>query len=141
MKFLRNLLAAIIGCLVAFGILFAMFFIFATLLGSTDDTVDLGKNTVLELRIQQPIKDYVGNNAADPFSGLFEESQGLDEILHAIKVAKDDDKIKGISINNNFILAGISQTQALRRALKDFKWAENLYMPTVTFSFKRIIIW
>lgn len=121
MKFLRNLLAAIIGCLVAFGILFAMFFIFATLLGSTDDTVDLGKNTVLELRIQQSIKDYVGNNAADPFSGLFEESQGLDEILHAIKVAKDDDKIKGISINNNFILAGISQTQALRRALKDFK--------------------
>lgn len=121
MNFLRNFLAAILGCLVAFGIIFIMFFVFASLLGSAEDMVTVKENSVLELQLQKPIKDYVGENAADPFAGFFEESQGLDEILTAIKVAKNDDDIKGISINNNFIMAGMAQTQAVRKALEDFK--------------------
>lgn len=121
MNFLRNLLAAIIGCLIAFGILFIMFFIFASLVGSTEETVSIKENSILELQLNLPISDYVGNNEADPFTGLFEQSQGLDEILHAIATAKEDDDIKGISINNNFILAGLAQTQAIRKALEDFK--------------------
>ncbi len=125
MNFLRNLLASILGCIIAFGILFMMFFIFASLVGNAEDGVVVGENTVLELQLQQPIKDYVGNDELDPFSGFFEESQGLDEILHAIEIAKDDDRIKGISINNNFLIAGLSQAQALRKALKDFKENEK----------------
>ena len=121
MKFLRNLLAAILGCLVAFGIIFIMFFIFASLLDSTLDRVAVKKNSVLELQLQKPIKDYVGQNAADPFAGFLEKSQGLDEILTAIKVAKNDDDIKGISVNNNFLMAGMAQTQAIRKSLEDFK--------------------
>ncbi len=112
---------AIIGCLIAFGIMFIMFFIFASLVGSTEESVSIKNNSVLELRLNLPISDYVGNNAADPFTGLFERSQGLDEILHAIETAKEDDDIKGISIDNNFILAGLAQTQAIRKALEDFK--------------------
>jgi len=121
MKFLRNFLAAILGCLVAFGIIFMMFFIFASIIGSAENEVSVKKNSVLELQLQLPISDYVGGNADDPFAGLFEESQGLDEILNAIEVAKDDDDIKGISINNNFTLAGYAQTQEIRKALQDFK--------------------
>ena len=121
MKFLRNFLAAILGCLVAFGILFFMFFLFASLLGSSEDTVAVKKNSVLELQLQLPISDYVGANADDPFASLFAESQGLDEILNAIEVAKNDEDIKGISINNNFTMAGYAQTQEIRRALQDFK--------------------
>lgn len=122
MKFLRNLLAAILGTFIAFGILFVIFVVFVSLLGSTEETVSVKENSVLELQLQQPISDYVGDNELDPFSGgLFEQNQGLDEILQAIAVAKDDDDIKGISINNNFIMAGLAQTQAIRRALKKFK--------------------
>ena len=121
MKFLRNLLAAIMGCLVAFGIIFFMFFVFASLLSSTEDAVSVKQNSVLELQLQLPISDYVGANADDPFASLFQESQGLDEILNAIEVASKDDDIKGISINNNFTLAGLAQTQEIRRALLDFK--------------------
>ena len=122
MKFLRNLLAAILGCIIAFGIVFIMFMIFASLLSSSEETVSVKENSVLELQLQQPISDYVGDNALDPFAGaLFEQNQGLDEILQAIAVAKDDGDIKGISINNNFIMAGLAQTQAIRRALKEFK--------------------
>jgi len=126
MKFLRNLLAAIIGCLIAFGIIFIMLFIFASIVGSAEDTVAIKKNSILELQLQQPISDYVGDNSLDPFSGaFFEQSQGLDEILHAISVAKDDEDIKGISINNNFIIAGLAQTQAIRKALEDFKKSDK----------------
>ena len=121
MKFLGNLLAAILGTLIALGIVFVMFFFFIALLGSGDDTVKVKDNSVLEIQLQRPIADYTGSSELNPFSGLFEESQGLDEILQAITVAKDDDRIKGISINNNFLLAGLAQTQTLRKVLQDFK--------------------
>ncbi|MBQ4914050.1 signal peptide peptidase SppA [Maribacter sp. MMG018] len=121
MNFLRNFLASILGTLFAFGILFVMFLVLVSLLGSGEDAVVVKDNSVLEIQLQRPISDYTGSGEADPFSGIFEESQGLDEILHAIKVAKNDKRIKGISINNNFILAGLSQTQSLRKVLKDFK--------------------
>ena len=121
MKFLGNLLAAILGCLIAFGVLFGMFLIFIALVSSGDDTKTVKSNSVLEIQLQNPIEDFVGGDRSDPFAGLFQQSQGLDEILHAIAVAKTDDKIKGISINNNFIIAGLSQAQAIRGALQDFK--------------------
>ena len=98
MKFLRNLLAAILGSLIAFGILFVMFLVFITLVGNVDDTVDVRKNSVLELSFTEPISDYKGSDVGDPFAALFEEGVGLDRIIHAIKVAKEDDNIAGISM-------------------------------------------
>ncbi len=121
MNFLRNLLAAILGCLIAFGIMFVMFLLFASLVGSVEDTETIKSNTVLELQMQEPISDYVGNTGNDPFGDIFGTSHGLDEIVQAIQVAKEDESIKGISINNNFMLAGWAQTQSIRKALEDFK--------------------
>ncbi len=121
MKFLRNLLASIIGGLIAFGILFVMFMVFMALVGNRDGTVGVKDNSVLELQLQYPIEDYVGMDDSDPFAGLFNVNQGLDELLHAIRVAKEDRKIKGISISNSVSLAGLSQTHAIRNALKDFQ--------------------
>lgn len=121
MKFLRNLLAAILGCLMAFGIIFIMFFIFAALLGSSSDEVNIKNNSILELQLQSPVKDYVGGDSDDPFSGFFEASQGLNDIVHAIAIAKNDDRIKGISLNNNILMTGMAQTKAIRDAIKEFK--------------------
>ena len=121
MNFLRNLLAAILGTLIALGIVFFMFFIFVSLIGSTEETISIEKNSVLELQWALPIRDYAGDGSSDPFDGLFEKNQGLDEILHAIAVAKNDDDIKGISLNNNYTMAGLAQTQAIRKALEDFR--------------------
>ena len=120
MKFLRNLLAAILGSLIAFGIVFFMFLIFISLL-NVEEVVTVKNNSVLEFQTPYPIKEYTGTDEADPFAGLFDSEQGLDEILHAIEVAKEDDRISGISMNSNYLMAGIAQTQALRKALFDFK--------------------
>jgi len=121
MNFLRNFLASILGSLFAFGILFVMFLLFIALVSSSEDTVAIKDNTILELQLQRPISDYTGSNELDPFAGIFEQAQGMDEIIHAIEVAKNDSRIKGISINNNFIIAGLAQTQAIRKSLEDFK--------------------
>ena len=121
MNFLRNLLAAILGTLIAFGICFFMLVIFISLLGNMGDTVTVKSNSVLELQLQNPINDYTGDDGADPFTGFFQKTQSLDAILHAIQVAKNDDNIKGISINSSYLLAGWAQTKEIRMALEDFK--------------------
>lgn len=120
MNFLRNLLASILGTLFAFGILFFMLMIFAAM-ANLEESVTVKPNSVLEIQLPQPISDYTGNDPTDPFAGLFEQNMGLDEIIHAIQVARDDNEIEGISINSNFIQAGISQTRAIRNALQDFR--------------------
>ena len=120
MNFLRNLLAAILGCLIAFGIVFFMFMIFAALAGS-EEGVAVRNNSVLELEIPYPVQDYTGTSEDDPFAVFYEPAIGLDDIIHAIAIAKEDEDIKGISINNNFLMAGVAQAQAIRKALEDFK--------------------
>ena len=120
MNFLRNLLAAILGTLIALGIIFFMFLIFISL-ANVDEGVTVKSKSVLELQFKDPINDYTGSNEADPFAGLFAEAVGLDDIIHAIAVAKNDDKIEGISLRSQFVMAGWSQTQAIREALQDFK--------------------
>jgi len=121
MKFLRNLLAAILGSLIAFGILFVIFVFFVSLVGNAEDSITISSNSVLELQIREPVVDYSGIDESDPFGGILDKNQGLDQIIHAIAVAKNDDRIQGISINNNFLLAGLAQTQAIRNELADFK--------------------
>ena len=128
MKFLRNLLASILGSLVAFMIVVGMFFIFMALVGSVDNGVVVKKNSVLELRFVAPILDYTGKDDTDPFAALWTEELGLDEILHAIEVAKDDDNIQGISLTTGFLQAGVAQTREIRKALIDFKSSGKFVM-------------
>ncbi|NAY92263.1 signal peptide peptidase SppA [Muricauda sp. JGD-17] len=121
MNFLKNVLAAILGCLVAFGLLLGMFFIFLALLGQAEDGVVVRENSILELGFTEPIRDYVGKDENDPFAGLWDVEMGLDEIIHTIQVAKEDDKIEGISITTGFLQAGMAQAKEIRDALLDFK--------------------
>ncbi|MBR9853675.1 MAG: signal peptide peptidase SppA [Algicola sp.] len=121
MKFLRNLLASILGSLVAFMIVVGMFFIFMALVGSAEDSVVVKKGSVLEISFVAPVLDYTGKDETDPFASLWTEEFGLDEILHAIKVAKNDDNIEGISLTTGFLQAGMAQTREIRKALIDFK--------------------
>jgi len=128
MKFLRNLLASILGSLVAFMIVLGMFFIFMALVGSMDNGVVVKKNSVLELRFVAPILDYTGKDDTDPFAALWTEELGLDEIVHAIEVAKDDDNIQGINLTTGFLQAGVAQAREIRKALIDFKSSGKFVM-------------
>lgn len=121
MNFLKNILATILGCLVAFGILSCMFLMFIVLISRIESSVVLKKNTILELSFTQPILDYTGDNKTDPLASLWEREIGLDDILHTIQVAKNDTHIQGISLTTSYLQAGIAQTREIREALSDFK--------------------
>ncbi|CAM1342386.1 signal peptide peptidase SppA [Tenacibaculum aestuarii] len=122
MKFLRNLLASVLGFFIAFFLLFVFFFAIATIVGAEEQIV-VKSNSVLELDLSTPIKDYApkeDNPIAEALE-LNEERLALNKIINAIENAKTDDKIKGISIKTTFVNAGIAQTQAIRNKLEEFK--------------------
>src|SRR5690606_10028527 len=103
MNFLRNLLASILGCIVAFAIIMGMFFFLMALTGSADKGVVGKENSVLELGLSAPIMDYAGMGPGDPFAALETRPLALDDILHGIEVAKTDNKIKGISMTSGML--------------------------------------
>ncbi|MEL0456572.1 signal peptide peptidase SppA [Flavobacteriaceae bacterium SZ-1-7] len=123
MDFLKRVLSTVTGIFVFLIICFFGLIILGALFGNDpNEVVKVKPNTVLELRLDFPIKDYAGKVEYDDYPFLNEnEKNGLFNIIDAINYAATDDKIKGISIDNNFIDAGISQTKAIRGALLKFK--------------------
>lgn len=129
MKFLGNLIASILGTLIALGILLILFVVIAMALGESEKTT-VKSNTVLEIKLDAVVKDYApkGTDFLEEFLALGNEKIGLNEIINAIENAKNDDNITGISINALDVNAGISQTQAIRNKLEEFKESGKFIM-------------
>ncbi|WP_340065476.1 signal peptide peptidase SppA [Ascidiimonas aurantiaca] len=122
MNFLKNVLSATLGVLIAAGILFVVFFMFIALLSAgSEETVKVKNNSVLTVSFKEPLKDYGGKYLFEELDYTFENYNGLNHALQAIAHAKNDDKIKGINIHADFMIAGLAQIKALREALIDFK--------------------
>lgn len=60
-----------------------------------------------------PFAEFLGNDAL--------ASQGLDELKTAIRVAKDNDRVKGIYIEGGALSADFATLEELRKSLVDFK--------------------
>ena len=123
MSFIKRVLSTVTGIFVFLIICFFGLMALGLLLGGNQkDTVQVKSNSVLELKLDFPIKDYAGKMVFIDYPFLNENKKnGLFDIIHAINYAATDTAIKGISIDNNFIEAGITQTKALRKALLEFK--------------------
>ncbi|AXG69567.1 protease 4 [Kordia sp. SMS9] len=124
MKFFKRVLSTIVGMTIFVALCFLILFLFLfASAGSGDNLITVKKNTVLELDLNKPIDDYGGrfDYSKVPFFPNEPEYDGLFNIIDAIHQATDDKKIKGISIKNNSIRAGMAQTKALRDALLSFK--------------------
>ncbi|MFY7671307.1 signal peptide peptidase SppA [Tenacibaculum sp. MEBiC06402] len=122
MKFLRNLLASILGFFISLFILFCFFLLIAAIAGGEEEIV-VKPNSVLELDLTKQIKDYAPKDT-NPIAQALEldnERLSLNKILNAIDNAQLDKNIKGISIKTNYISAGMAQTQAIRKKLEEFK--------------------
>lgn len=122
-SFFRNVLANIVAILLLCAFCF-FFFIFMMLLGSLSESKPtVKKNSVLTLNLKTAIIDSPTEDQGGFM--LFEKNAPkkvlLYDVLEAIKKAKTDDKIKGISIETDFISAGITQIDDVRAALEDFK--------------------
>lgn len=122
MKFLRNLLASILGFFIALFLIFLFFIAIASVMGSGDEII-VKSNSVLELDLSTPIKDYAPkeDNPLAEVLELTDNKLALNKIINAIENAKTDAKIKGISIKTTYINAGVAQTQAIREKIENFK--------------------
>ncbi|WKN40531.1 signal peptide peptidase SppA [Tunicatimonas pelagia] len=122
MIFLRNVLATLVGLILFFGLIFAIFGgIIAA--ASQEPEVEVKENSVLHLKLNKPI---VERKMDDPFSelplpGFDDGTIGLLQIRSAIQAAKEDESIKGIYLDAGLSLGGFASLEEIRNDLIDFK--------------------
>lgn len=122
-KFFGNVFAVIIGNFLTFAIiaLLAGAVVLFSMMGSWFQSKGPKDGSVLEITFNSPIKE----SSMDEEVSLFGPPPGSDvyfrDILRSIEAAKDDDKIKGISLKTENFSGGASQMSDIRNALLDFK--------------------
>ena len=124
-SFFKYLLASILGVLIAVVILFFISMgIITALVSSQDKPVDIKSNTILMLKLDQPI-----NDRKSPFPMLVVNltslgagnALGLNDILDNIAKAGQDENISGIYLELSGLQTGIATIEEIRNALADFK--------------------
>jgi protease-4 len=122
-QFFKFVFATIVGIVILTVLLFVIIIGIAIGL-SGDKTVDVASNSVMRIALTGEIKERTPNNplAALGFLGFDEHKAiGLNDILANIKKAKTDDHIKGIFLDESYMLTGQATTEEIRNALIDFK--------------------
>lgn len=122
-QFFKYVFATIIGVLLC---LIIFTFIILGLISSArnDKKTEVEANSVLRLSLDYAIKE---RTSANPLSGIpflnlsVKKTPGLNDILASIKRAKTDDNIKGIYLDEGYMLSGQATTEEIRNALIDFK--------------------
>ena len=126
-EFFKYVLATFVAllCVGAF-----FFFIGTAMLGSMiasqETTPQLKEGTILRLSLKGTVNERAQENPLAEFLGQEEEKPaGLDDMLTAIKVAKTNDKVKGIYLEGGIFNADFATLQELRKALLDFKTSDK----------------
>lgn len=122
-RFFGNVLAVIVGNLLTILTLgiFVFVFILFSMSGDLFKGSPVKSGSVLELTFDSPIKessmdDELSFLGPEPGTGIY-----LRDVLRMINQAKEDDKIKGISLRVGSFRGGASQLADIRNALVDFK--------------------
>lgn len=126
MQFFKNVLSTVVGLFlflfICFFLLFLIGIIAAAAGGGNDDVVTVENNSVIELDLKDVVNDYSGKFKYKDFAMFDNEpKEGLVDVIRAIDAAKEDDRIKGITITNSSTMLGIAQNKALRDELDAFK--------------------
>lgn len=120
MKFLRNLLATLVGLFI-FSIIVVIFIGAFVSLATMEEEVTVKENSVLHIKLNKPINERAFQ---DPFNELFTgyaSNVGLIELIESIEDAKENDNIKGIYLESGIPMGGFASIEAIRKALNDFK--------------------
>ena len=120
-QFLKYVLATITGIFLLGVLGFILLLGAIVSAASTDDEVEVAQNSVLELKLDQPIAERESSEGLGSLMGGGSSSSGLDQIKQAIRRAKKDDNIKGIFLNVELVQAGMATLEEIRNELLDFK--------------------
>jgi protease-4 len=125
-QFLKFVLASMVGFILSTLIILIIVFLFIVGLisSSSDKSVDVDPNSVLQITLNYPVAERTPNNPLSSLSFLGidgEKAIGLNDILADIKKAKTDSNIKGIFLDQSYMTSGQATTEEIRNALIDFK--------------------
>ena len=121
--FLKNVLATITGIIVL-GIIMAIISAISMvgLVASSAGSTKVAENSVFTLMLSGQLDERTAENPLDMLTGQVSENLGLDDIISAIKKAKDNEDIKGIYIEAGIFSSDTpASSHAIREALLDFK--------------------
>ena len=123
-NFIKTVLANVIALFIA-GLLLPFFLLFIIVIigsaSSSDKDIKVKENSVLTIDFKSKIVEHENESEASMFDLKDDAELKYQDILNAIETAKNDDKIKGISIELDDIDAGITQIDDIRKSLEDFK--------------------
>lgn len=125
--FFKYFLASVLGFVVGTIVLFFLFLGIVSLLVSSlqsDTEVTVRDKSVVEIRLQYPVKERSSKNPFESFDyDAFESRQelGLHDILRNIDKARRDERIKGIFLNLSSLSMGIATLDEIRGALSEFR--------------------
>lgn len=124
MNFIKNVLATFVGiilfCMMSF-FLILIIGVIASAGSSSYASKNIKNNSVIKLDLADVSNDYGGSVFIKEFEYNETNNDGLINVLQAIEYAKSDDKIKGISIENNSSSLGLTQRKAIVEQLENFK--------------------
>ena len=122
-SFFKNVLANIVAILIIGAVLFLFLIMFIAASAMSDGKkAHVKDNSVLTLDFNTNVIDSPTEDSSDFFAFNEKEKNILIyDMLEAIKKAKTDENIKGISIETDGIMAGMTQLDDIRNALEDFK--------------------
>ncbi|MDB5135807.1 MAG: sppA [Mucilaginibacter sp.] len=122
-QFFKFVFATMVG-IILISIILIVIIVGIVVAASGDKHVEIDSNSVLRIAFNNNIPERTPNN---PLSGLSflgidgDKSIGLNDILANIKRAKTDSNIKGIFLDESYMLSGQATTEEIRNALIDFK--------------------
>ncbi len=115
-------MATVVGLIVTFIVLTIMGLMsLVGIVASSESTKSVDENSVLTLNLNGVVSEKSSNDIIGQLTGGQMEQLGLNDILSAIKKAKDNDNIKGIYIEAGVLDAGFGTLLEIRNALEDFK--------------------
>jgi len=126
-QFFKFVFASMLGFFLSSLVIFIVFvvLIIGIVAGtSSEKHTEVEENSVLHINFSNSIPERTPNN---PLAGLGflgidgEKAIGLNDILASIKRAKGDHNIKGIFLDESYMLSGQATTEEIRNALIDFK--------------------
>ncbi|MCL1943743.1 MAG: signal peptide peptidase SppA [Candidatus Azobacteroides sp.] len=125
-QFFKFTFASILGVFVAGIILMILFFVIISGIAysSSKAGYTAQPKTVLHLKLKGELVERSQDNPLDAILGNYVDKDtqiGLDDILAAVKNAKEDKNIEGIYIESGLFSASPASIQEIRNALTDFK--------------------
>lgn len=120
--FFKFTLATITGIIVSSVVLFflSILILFGMMSSSGSETM-VSENSVMMMKLNGALVERSQENPFSQFLGEEFESYGLDDILTAIKKAKENENIIGIYLQADMLSAGFASLEEVRNALIDFK--------------------